>query len=501
VFGVQSTVESAVGEIFVAPNENTAEMRSAKLPNSDAGFTFVIAAVLAIFLVDIFTPFGITVGLFYLLPILYCVRSYNPRRAMALAALCSVLLIADVPLKPPGGSLLIGLINDAMVLSVIWAAVFAGIVFVRRSQQASTAKEMQHLSEEQLRAVLNNAYDAIVIIDHRGIITEVNPATERMFGYVTDELIGQNVRMLMPPPYRDEHDDYIARYLRTGEARIIGVGREVTGRRKDGSTFPMDLAVSRIAHLGLFTGTIRDISPRKDLQKQVLEIAVQEQRRIGQELHDGTGQELTGLALFAGTLVDLLETAPQRASDEKSVSFLEEVELKRLRQTARRLSQGLVEADRHVKQLSRGIMPVQIEVEGLRSALEDLASATNAQKDIDCRFDSPMPIAVASNTTATPLYRIAQEAVNNALRHSRADQIRISLLKLNHDIILEVSDNGIGFDPAFVNRSPALTKSHGFGLGIMNYRAGMIGGTLCITRQDKGGTLLRCTVPRSADLQ
>ena len=115
MFGVQSTVESAVGEIFVAPNENTAEMRSAKLPNSDAGFTFVIAAVLAIFLVDIFTPFGITVGLFYLLPILYCVRSYNPRRAMALAALCSVLLIADVPLKPPGGSLLIGLINDAMV--------------------------------------------------------------------------------------------------------------------------------------------------------------------------------------------------------------------------------------------------------------------------------------------------------------------------------------------------------------------------------------------------
>ena len=474
-------------------------MRFAKSTNSV--FPFIIVAVLAVFLVDIFTPFGITVGLFYLLPTLYCVRCYSPRRAAALAALCSVLLIAEIPLKPPGGSLLIGLINDAMVLGVIWAAVFAGIVIVRYSQQISAAKAMQHLSEKQLRAVLNNAHEAIVVIDQRGIITEINPATESMFGYMNDELIGRNVRVLMPPPYCDEHDEYISRYVRTGEARIIGLGREVTGLRKDGSTFPMDLAVSRIDQLGLFTGTIRDISLRKDLQKQVLEIAVQEQRRIGQELHDGTGQELTGLNLFAGTLVDILDKAPKRANDEKSVWYLDEVELKRLRQMANRLSQGLAEANRHVQRLSRGILPVQIEAEGLRSALEDLASATNAQKDIRCRFDSPVPVLVANNTAATHLYRIAQEAVNNALRHSRADQIRISLLQSNDEIVLEVSDNGIGFDPSFVNRSAALTNTHGFGLGIMNYRAGLIGGTLRITRQDDGGTLLRCTVPSKSSSQ
>ena len=430
----------------------------------------------------------------YLLPTLFCLRSYNQRRTIALASLCSVLLIAEVPLKPPGETLSIGLINDSMVLVVIWASVFAGMAFVRRSRQIAAAKEMQHLSEEQLRAVLNTAYDAIIVIDRRGIIMGVNPATGRMFDYVQEELIGRNVSMLMPPPYCDEHDAYIARYLRTGEARIIGIGREVAGRRKDGSTFSVDLAVSRIDYLGLFTGTIRDISLRKDLQRQVLEIAVVEQRRIGQELHDGTGQELTGLTLFAGTLVDLLEKAPQRATDVKAIWLLEDVELQRLRQTANRLSEGLVEANRHVQQLSHGIMPVQIDAEGLRSALEELANLTNSPPKIICRFVGTAPVTVANNTAATHLYRIAQEAVSNALRHSRGDQICISLRKQDGHITLEVNDNGVGIDSA-ENRVAVTRKSQGLGLRTMQYRCGLIGGTLHIERRDTGGTSVKCVFP------
>ncbi len=476
-------------------------MRWVKLTNLDAAFAAIILAVLAIFVVDILTPFGITVGLFYILPTLNCLRSYNQRRAIVVAALSSVLLIADVPLKPRGESLLIGLVNDSMVMVVIWASVFAGIVFVRRAQQFAAAKELQHLSEDQLRAVLNSAHDAIIVIDRHGVIADVNPATKRIFGYAQQELIGQNVRVLMPPPFCDEHDAYLARYLKTGEARIIGVGREVVGRRKDGSTFPVDLAVSRIDHMGLFMGTIHDISLRKELQKQVLEITVEEQRRIGQELHDGTGQELTGLALFAGTLVDLLDKTPQRARDPEAAWLIEEDELLRLRQTANRLSEGLVEANRHVQQLSRGIMPAQIEAEGLRAALEELAASTNSPPKVTCRFDCLAPVVVANNTAATHLYRIAQEAVNNALRHSGADQLRISFLQETDGIVLEVCDNGIGFDPAAESQSAALGKTHGFGLGILNYRAGMIGGRLRIARRIEGGTLVRCTVPRENSLR
>ncbi len=153
-------------------------------------------------------------------------------------------------------------------------------------------------TEERSKAVLNTATDAIITIDHRGIIVTINPATEQMFGYTEAELVGQNVNVLMPSPEREEHDGYIARYEKTRTARIIGIGREAKGRRKDGSIFEIDLAVSRVDHLQLYTGIIRDITPRKKLQKQVLEIADEEQRRIGQELHDGTGQELTG-SLFS----------------------------------------------------------------------------------------------------------------------------------------------------------------------------------------------------------
>jgi PAS domain S-box-containing protein len=120
-------------------------------------------------------------------------------------------------------------------------------------------------SEGRLAAILEAAVDAIVSIDERGSIQLLNPAAERMFGYTAQELLGRNVSLLMPAPFRQEHDGYLARYLATGEKRIIGIGREVIGQRKDGSTFPMDLSVAE-AKLGgerIFVGMIRDLSERK----------------------------------------------------------------------------------------------------------------------------------------------------------------------------------------------------------------------------------------------
>ncbi|HEY8872242.1 MAG TPA: PAS domain S-box protein [Stellaceae bacterium] len=120
-------------------------------------------------------------------------------------------------------------------------------------------------SDALFRAVVEAALDAIVVIDRDGRVRSVNAATERIFGYSAAELTGRNVRMLMPEPYAGEHDDYLANYLRTGEKKIIGIGREVAGRRKDGSTFPMDLSVgeAKVAGEAIFVGIIRDISERK----------------------------------------------------------------------------------------------------------------------------------------------------------------------------------------------------------------------------------------------
>lgn len=344
---------------------------------------------------------------------------------------------------------------------------------------------------EHLEAIWNSAFDAIVTIDSQGRIETANRAAEKMFGYSTAEMIGQNVKVLMPSPFREEHDHYLRHYLETGQARILNIPRELVARRKDGSTFPIDLSVTQVDHSGYFTGIIRDISERKELQKHVLESAAEEQRRIGRELHDGTGQELTGLSLVAGTLLKLMTAVPAKESEGQVVRQLDEASFILICEIVNKLNRKLSEANRQVHQLSHGIMPVQIEAEALRSALDELAASTNTPPTVSCRFDCPLPVMAANNTTATHLYRIAQEAVNNALRHSRADQICISLRQNDDQIVLEVSDNGVGID-ASDGVVGATRKDRGMGLRTMQYRAGMIGGTLHVERREAGGTLVRC---------
>jgi PAS domain S-box-containing protein len=129
----------------------------------------------------------------------------------------------------------------------------------------------QKMDEVQLRAVLDTAVDGMILIDAQGIVLMFNPACERLFGYGAAEVLGQNVKMLMPAPFRVEHDRYLENYHRTGERKIIGIGREVVGRRKDGTTFPMDLSVGEAKHDGrsTFVGIIRDITERQRTEQEV----------------------------------------------------------------------------------------------------------------------------------------------------------------------------------------------------------------------------------------
>ncbi|MDX1930955.1 MAG: PAS domain S-box protein [Pirellulaceae bacterium] len=364
--------------------------------------------------------------------------------------------------------------------------------FIQRKQSEKALYE----SEEQMRSILETTHVAIITIDRSGVIQSANPAALRMFQYDKDELLGQNVKLLMPQPYRDEHDSYISRYLEKRLPKIIGIGREVMGVRKDGTLFPVELAVSEIDHMSLFTGILRDISQRKDLEKEVLEISAQEQRRIGQELHDVTGQELTGLTLVAGTMVMLLDDKTKEMQTGGSIQTLGSSDLQQLRHLAVRLTQGLKDANLHVQQLSHGIMPVQVEPVGLRAALQDLAVTVGLHSNISCTCDISNSVEVADNTIATQLYRIAQEAVNNALRHSHAKRIDISLHLVDDEIVLEVVDDGIGIEAQNMPTKEKSERAGGFGLGIMNYRASNIGGTLKIVKNEPSGTRIRCTLRR-----
>jgi PAS domain S-box-containing protein len=325
--------------------------------------------------------------------------------------------------------------------------------------------------EELLQAILDTAMDAIITIDQRGIIQSVNAVTERMFGYTAAEMIGQNVSMLMASPDREAHDGYIARYLETGERHVLGISREVDGRRKDGSIFPTDLAVSEIKHLELFTGIHRDLTHHKQLERDVVEVASLEQRRIGQDLHDSVAQELTALNLLARDLAETLRTDP-----EKALSLVE------------RMQQGLQRSQQELRVVLRGLLPVAVDAEGLMSALADLAGRTQHEGKVHCEFDCPEAVSVADNFTATHLYLIAQEAVYNAVKHAQARTVRITL-SADGGLILSVQDDGVGMP---VQEAENL----GLGLRIMRNRASIIGARLTIEPARPTGTLVTCVLVR-----
>ena len=376
--------------------------------------------------------------------------------------------------------------EDRAFLAAV-AAVLAGA-----REQAQTTQAL-HESEARARAILDTTVDGVVTISERGIIESFNSAAEQIFGYTEAEVLGKNVHVLMPEPYHSEHDGYIDAYKRTGQRRIIGIGREVVGQRKDGSTFPLDLAVSEVMlpNRRIFTGMLRDISERRELEQAVLRVAEDERRRIGQDLHDGLGQMLTGTGLIARGLARKLEAIDEGVSKDAD----ELVEL-------------IKEADAYARTISRGLVPVEFDVHGLDDALQRLATNTERLFEIACTFkahgqdaDGDVPDDVSPH-----LFRIAQEAISNAAYHGKARVVTITLSRTPEWLTLQVADDGIGF-PGLV-RSAAATRlepvpgkrdesmeNRGMGVRIMHYRARIIGGALEIRLGPDGGTVVTCAVP------
>ena len=168
-------------------------------------------------------------------------------------------------------------------------------------------------AEARVRAVIDHIIDGIITIDERGVVETFNPGAERTFGYQAGEVIGHNVKMLMPAAYSEHHDQYLSNYLRTGQARIIGIGREVVGRRKDGSTFPLDLAVSefRVHGRRMFAGILRDVTERKRARAD-LQVPRRRQRHAGRAgrlpEHLEAGRRHGGSLLRRLVAVDVLDS-------------------------------------------------------------------------------------------------------------------------------------------------------------------------------------------------
>lgn len=332
-------------------------------------------------------------------------------------------------------------------------------------------------SEQRAAAIVETAVNAIITIDENCIIETANSATERLFGYKRDEIIGRNISMLMPQPYRERHDGYVHSYLETGVKRIIGIGREALAMRKDGSVFPIDLSVGEAvlpSGRRIFTGIIRDLTERKELENKILSISEEEQARIGQDIHDDLCQQLAAIGCLAKVAQkNLVATgSPEAASLEEIVKLISR-------------------ANTRARETSRGLMPVVLDAGGLMAALKELAESTARAFEIVCEFRFDNPVGVGETKTAVQLFRIAQEAVSNAVKHSQAKRVDIHLARQSGNIVLTVRDNGIGIpDKA--------AKGTGMGLLTMSHRAQMMGGTLNVSPRAVGGTQVTCSVPAPA---
>lgn len=327
-------------------------------------------------------------------------------------------------------------------------------------------------SEARLRAIFSTAVEAIIIIDDRGSIDTMNPAAEAMFGWTMQELAGRNIRVLMPEPFRSNHDSYLANYLTSGRPKIIGIGREALGQRRDGTIFPIDLSVGEfvVGERRMFTGIVRDITERRRLQAEVLRIAEMEQGRLGRDLHDDLCQQLAGIEYLCHSLALRLEKAGREEAS-----------------TASEITRLLHAATEYTRDLSHGMAPVPLDESGLSEALVALAVRTEKRFGIRTFVRCPHAVRMPNTEVSTHLYRIAQEAVNNAVKHGQPGRIDIGLVQVGDRIHLAVSDNGRGLPKGTSNTS-------GLGLRIMQYRAGMIGGSFVVQNEPDGGTTVACSI-------
>lgn len=328
-------------------------------------------------------------------------------------------------------------------------------------------------AEARLRAILETAVEGIIVIDRHGVIQLFNRAAEKIFGYKEADLLGQKINLLMPSPDRESHDRYMSNYVRTGTARIIGIGREVRGMRKDGRTFPMTLAVSEIGDgpKKQYVGIIRDISERKRLEDGLVMATENERQIIGQELHDTLSQQLTAISLMAKALERKLADISPAAQEDASV-----------------VAEMARDAVNVAKRLAHGLFPTELDRHGLAAALEELADNNQQLFKKDCRYNGVRARLELPRTVERHLYRIAQEATSNAIKHSGAKRIEIQLEASPVELLLSVTDDGCGLPQ---HAQPG----KGMGLAIMRYRSGMINATLTISPGLRSGTTVVCRLP------
>jgi two-component system sensor kinase FixL len=444
-------------------------------------FLIGVVGIFLIGFVDFQTNTHLTWLVFYLVPPAFVGWYIGRKAATSIAILGAILWYVDKFIHPTNAE------NVGWVLfwnfsmrfgTFIVCGLLSAEVAARKRIEERLRQTNDALREQTniLESILNSMGDGVIVADADGKVVLFNPEAERLvrkgLGDVTLQNWLQKQQTYMP--------DLLTAYPTTNHPLLETIeGKNVDGAEmllgRDGSGPYMWLSctgrplVDRDGKIRGGVLVMRDVTDRRTMEKQIADISEREQSRIGQDLHDSLCQQLVSVA-YATEILRLALEQQQSAESAKVETIAEMV------------NQSITQA----RQFARGLYPVRLEADGLSSALEELANTVQSRAKVRCRFSIDDPVFINDEVSAINLFRIAQEAVNNAVKHSRAANISIGLGAVEDEITLTVKDDGVGFPVK-------LDRPLGMGLHIMKYRARMIGASLDIRRGAGGGTIVICS--------
>lgn len=464
-----------------------------------AASAVVIAFFLRYFLMGVLDDRAIYI--LFVPPILLAALAggFGPGSMAVVLSICSAVYLRSLT---PGGVQ----IPELLVFFFVGVAIAAMGELLRDSRrETQDAEEALHTREAHLRSILDTVLDATIVSDHEGTVVSFNAAAERQFGYSENEVIGKNVRMLMPQPYRQEHDGYLHRYLTTGEKRIIGVDRVVVGQRKDGSTFPMKLAVgeTRTGGKRFFTGFVRDLTEREESAARLQEIQTElarlarlnEMGEMASTLAHELNQPLSAIANYVHGSARIL----QDWEGEKA---------ERLREALKEAGEQSLRAGQIIKHLREFVTKGETEKSphNIRHLVEEagaLALVGSREKGVRTLFDFSggadrvMVDGIQIQQVLTNLMRNAIEA----MKDSQKRELRVGITRSGGDemrIVVEDSGPGIPEEIADQLFKPfTTTKPGGMGIGLSISKriVEAHNGEMTVSRSPLGGASFSFTLP------
>ena len=312
-------------------------------------------------------------------------------------------------------------------------------------------------------ALLETLSDLVFEVRKDGMILSFHAPSDNEFLLSADVVVGKRVMDLLPSQLAQLALHYLEKTCRTGTMQKFCCQYLLPGRLRFFET--------RLAPTGdgSVVAVVRDVTDRETLEKEVVESSNRVQMRIGQDIHDGLGQHLTGISFLSRALEKNLAAKGLPEATE-----------------AGEISKLVIEALSQTRNLARGLFPVEVESDSLSPSLKDLARTVEQIFNISCTVECEDGVMMRDKVVSTHLFRLAQEAVNNAVKHGRAHRVTIRLEQVDGRLILRIVDDGIGIPKEGIKRN-------GLGLRIMTYRAQKVGGTLDITPGEAGGTVVSCT--------